>query len=68
MLVHDRSPRHADRYRAEPDERPEDGVEAHGRQDHDRPKSKLGKRLGRLTGEEILRLNRAIVVFFGLSS
>ena len=32
------------------------------------PKSKLGKRLGRLTGEDILRLNRAIVVFLGLSN
>ena len=32
------------------------------------PKSKLGKRLGRLTGEDMLRLNRAIVVFLGLSN
>jgi mRNA interferase MazF len=29
-------------------------------------KSKLGKRIGRLDDEDIVRLNRAIVVFFGL--
>ena len=29
-------------------------------------KSKLGERIGRLNDEDIVRLNRAIVVFFGL--
>ena len=29
-------------------------------------KSKVGKRIGRLDDEDIVRLNRAIVVFFGL--
>ena len=31
------------------------------------PKSKLGRQLGRLAGEDILRMNRAIVVFLGLA-
>ncbi|MGH2991654.1 MAG: type II toxin-antitoxin system PemK/MazF family toxin [Solirubrobacterales bacterium] len=31
------------------------------------PKSKIGSRLGRLDDEDILRLNRAIVVFLGLA-
>ncbi len=31
------------------------------------PKSKLGKRLGELDGEDMTRLNRAIVVFLGLA-
>lgn len=31
------------------------------------PKSKAGKRIGRLADEDILRLNRAIVVFLGLA-
>jgi mRNA interferase MazF len=31
------------------------------------PKSKLGSRVGRLDDEDILRLNRAILVFFGLA-
>ena len=72
LLLHDesdRSPGYADRYRAEPGERLErpasklmvDKVTTV-------PKSKLGKRLGRLTGEDMLRLNRAIVVFLGLSN
>src|SRR5271154_4623022 len=30
------------------------------------PKSKLGVRIGRLDDEDILRLNRALVVFLGL--
>jgi mRNA interferase MazF len=32
------------------------------------PKSKIGLRIGRLTDEDMLRLNRALVVFLGLSS
>ena len=32
------------------------------------PKSKLGARIGRLDDEDIVRLNRAIVVFLGLGS
>jgi mRNA interferase MazF len=32
------------------------------------PRSKLGDRLGALAGADMLRLNRAIVVFFGLAS
>ena len=31
------------------------------------PKTKLGSRLGRLDDEEILRLNRAMLVFLGLA-
>ena len=31
------------------------------------PKSKLGKRIGRLDDRDILRLNRAILVFLGLT-
>jgi mRNA interferase MazF len=31
------------------------------------PKSKLGKRIGRLDDQDILRLNQAILVFFGLT-
>jgi mRNA interferase MazF len=31
------------------------------------PKSKLDRHLGRLAGEDILRMNRAIVVFLGLA-
>jgi mRNA interferase MazF len=31
------------------------------------PKSKLGSQVGRLDDEDILRLNRAILVFFGLA-
>jgi mRNA interferase MazF len=31
------------------------------------PKSKIGARIGRLDDEDILRLNRAIVVFLGLA-
>ncbi len=31
------------------------------------PKSKLGARLGRLDDEDILRLNRAVLVFLGLA-
>ncbi|HWG75377.1 MAG TPA: type II toxin-antitoxin system PemK/MazF family toxin [Steroidobacteraceae bacterium] len=29
-------------------------------------KSKLGRRIGRLDDADIMRLNRAVVVFFGL--
>lgn len=31
------------------------------------PKSKVGERIGRLDDEDILRLNRAVVVFLGLA-
>jgi len=31
------------------------------------PKAKLGARLGRLSDEDIVRLNQAIVVFLGLA-
>ena len=31
------------------------------------PKSKLGERIGRLADEDILRLNRAMLVFLGLA-
>jgi mRNA interferase MazF len=31
------------------------------------PKARLGKRLGRLNDEDVLRLNRAMVVFLGLA-
>ena len=32
------------------------------------PKTKLGRRIGRLEDEDIVRLNRAIAVFLGLAS
>lgn len=32
------------------------------------PKSKLGERIGRLGGEDMVRLNRAIAVFLGLGA
>ena len=32
------------------------------------PKTKLGRRLGRLNDEDIVRLNRAIAVFLGLAA
>jgi mRNA interferase MazF len=31
------------------------------------PKSKMGARMGRLNDEDVLRLNRAVVVFLGLA-
>lgn len=31
------------------------------------PKNKLGRRLGRLADDDLVRLNRAIMVFFGLA-
>ncbi|MBV8472833.1 MAG: type II toxin-antitoxin system PemK/MazF family toxin, partial [Hyphomicrobiales bacterium] len=31
------------------------------------PKSKLGDRVGRLDDEDVVRLNRALVVFLGLA-
>ena len=31
------------------------------------PRSKLGRRIGRLNGETMLRLNRAMLVFLGLA-
>ncbi len=31
------------------------------------PKSRLGKRIGRLSGADMLRLNRALMVFLGLA-
>jgi mRNA interferase MazF len=32
------------------------------------PKSKVGSRVGRLEDEDILRMNRAILVFLGLAT
>ncbi len=32
------------------------------------PKSKIGARIGRLDDEDVLRLNRAVVVFLGLAA
>lgn len=32
------------------------------------PKSKIGSRVGRLDDEDVLRLNRAVVVFLGLAA
>jgi mRNA interferase MazF len=32
------------------------------------PKTKLGRRIGRLSDEDILRLNRALVVFLGIAA
>jgi mRNA interferase MazF len=32
------------------------------------PKAKIGRRIGRLTDEDLLRLNRALVMFLGLAS
>jgi mRNA interferase MazF len=32
------------------------------------PRSKLGQRVGRLDDEDVLRLNQAILVFFGLAA
>jgi mRNA interferase MazF len=32
------------------------------------PKSKIGRRVGQLSDEDVLRLNRAIVVFLGLAT
>ena len=31
------------------------------------PRTKIGRRLGRLADEDIVRLNRAVVVFLGLA-
>jgi len=31
------------------------------------PRSKLGERIGRLSGEDMVRLERAVLVFFGLA-
>ncbi len=31
------------------------------------PKSRLGKRIGRLTDEDMVRLNRAVLVFLGIA-
>ncbi len=31
------------------------------------PRSKLGERIGRLGGQDMIRLGRAVVVFFGLA-
>jgi mRNA interferase MazF len=31
------------------------------------PKARLGRRVGRLSGEDVLRLNRAILIFLGLA-
>jgi mRNA interferase MazF len=31
------------------------------------PKTKVGRRIGRLDHEDVLRLNRAILVFLGLA-
>jgi mRNA interferase MazF len=32
------------------------------------PKSKIGSRVGRLDDEDVLKLNRAVVVFLGLAA
>jgi mRNA interferase MazF len=32
------------------------------------PKAKIGTRIGRLSDEDILRLNRALVVFLGIAA
>ena len=32
------------------------------------PKSKIGARIGRLDDEDVLRLNRAVVVFLGFAA
>lgn len=32
------------------------------------PKSKLGSRIGRLSDQDLLRVNRALIVFLGLAS
>jgi len=32
------------------------------------PKSRIGARIGRLADEDIIRLNRAVVVFLGIAS
>lgn len=54
----------------EPDE--ENGLRAPSRLMVDKittvPKEKLGSRVGRLSDEDILRLNRAMVVFLGLAT
>jgi mRNA interferase MazF len=31
------------------------------------PKARLGKRIGKLTDEDVVRLNRALTVFLGLA-
>ena len=31
------------------------------------PKAKLGRRIGRLADDEMVRLNRAMTIFFGLA-
>jgi len=31
------------------------------------PKTKLGKRIGRLADEDMLRMNRALVLFLGIA-
>jgi len=31
------------------------------------PKERIGKRIGRLDDEDVIRLNRAVVVFMGLA-
>ncbi len=31
------------------------------------PKARLGKRIGKLTDEDLVRLNRALTVFLGLA-
>jgi mRNA interferase MazF len=54
----------------EPDER--NGLRARSRLMVDKittvPKSKIGSRLGRLDGAELVRLNRAVAVFLGLGA
>jgi mRNA interferase MazF len=44
-----------------------DALQTHGRQDHDVSKSKLGTRLGRLADEDLVALNRAVLVFLGIA-
>jgi mRNA interferase MazF len=57
------------RLRVEPDSA--NGLRAESRLMVDKivtvPKSKLGKRIGRLSDSDLLRLNRAVLVFLGLA-
>jgi mRNA interferase MazF len=54
-------------YRAERGQRSESGLTAVGRQDHDGVEGQAGFVHRRLGDEDIVRLNRAIVVFLGLA-
>jgi mRNA interferase MazF len=54
--------------RAKRIEWPERRVSRDGRQDDDGAESKVGSRIGRLEDEDVLRMNRAILVFLGLAT